>query len=270
MRSITERNCFSHTVRIFAIEYAAHFLNGSQRAAKDNRTAKYLRQGTPYRQTLPPFGEAVHADRSTATTTKVRRSMGHWKVSFGWWSDATYCWLERPMVCSKEAASSYCPTIQSSDPELVKSIVGTPLGSHAWARGARVRLGTTHSQRQNPMFHRQSYFHEVPNTETRNHSDTVLHSTRCRITIIRIHRWRCRCVAPRDGQVDKPHSLGCQERIENAILSEESGEIRRRYQESQRRRDAAGVPLEHRLGRVDELRTAEVAAEPGSQEQRPS
>ena len=38
------------------------------------------------------------------------------------------------------------------------------------------------------------------------------------------------------------HTAGCQDRIESTILSEESCEIRRRYEESQRRRAAAGVP----------------------------
>ena len=34
----------------------AHFLNRSQRAAKDNRTAHELRRATPYRRNWPPFG----------------------------------------------------------------------------------------------------------------------------------------------------------------------------------------------------------------------
>ena len=42
-------------------------------------------------------------------------------------------------------------------------------------------------------------------------------------------------------------------------LSAESDDIRRRYEESQRPHDAAGVPLETRLARVDELPPGEVA-----------
>ena len=55
--------------------------------------------------------------------------------------------------------------------------------------------------------------------------------------------------------------------IENAILSAESNEIRRRYEESQRRRDAPEVPLEPRPGRVDELPPSEMAGEPAPLEQ---
>ena len=39
------------------------------------------------------------------------------------------------------------------------------------------------------------------------------------------------------------------------------------YGESQRRRDAAGVPLEPRLGRVDELPSCEVAGDSAPPEQ---
>ena len=41
-------------------------------------------------------------------------------------------------------------------------------------------------------------------------------------------------------------------------MSEESGELRRRHEESQRRRGAAEVPLEARPGRIDELPPGEV------------
>ena len=37
----------THTVRICAIEYGAHFFNRSQRAAKDSITAHDLRRGKP-------------------------------------------------------------------------------------------------------------------------------------------------------------------------------------------------------------------------------
>ena len=52
--------------------------------------------------------------------------------------------------------------------------------------------------------------------------------------------------------------LECLDRIEIAILSEESDEILRRYEESQRR-DAAGVPLEPIPGRVDDSPPSAVA-----------
>ena len=72
---------------------------------------------------------------------------------------------------------------------------------------------------------------------------------------------------PPERRVPKPHSPESRDPIENAILSAESNEIRRRYEESQRRRNAAGVPLDPGPGRVDELLPGEVAGEPAPLEQ---
>ena len=58
---------------------------------------------------------------------------------------------------------------------------------------------------------------------------------------------------------DEPHSLECRNLFASEILSEESDENRRRYEETQRRREAAGVPLELRPGRVEELPPAKGA-----------
>ena len=67
------------------------------------------------------------------------------------------------------------------------------------------------------------------------------------------------CNAAREGRVAKPRRLECQDRIESANLSEKSDENRRLYEESQRRREVAGVPLA-RPGRVAELPPAEDTA----------
>ena len=56
----------------------------------------------------------------------------------------------------------------------------------------------------------------------------------------------------------EPHCLECRDPIENATLSEECDAIRRQYERSKRRRDAAEVPPEPRPGRVDELPLGEV------------
>ena len=60
----------------------------------------------------------VHADRSNATKTKLRRPMGHWNLlGIGW--------LQRQVLCLKQNCIKRTPAIQSSDLELVKkSILG--------------------------------------------------------------------------------------------------------------------------------------------------
>ena len=65
----------------------------------------------------------------------------------------------------------------------------------------------------------------------------------------------------REGKVAKPHSLEFRDLIETSLLSEESDDVRRRYEESKQRRNAAGVPLEPRPGRVVDLPPGEVAGE---------
>ena len=128
------------------IEYAAPLLNRSQRAAKDNRTAYELRLGKPStdRATIRRISH-VHADCSNATKTKIRRLM---ESKMDWWNEATCCWLEQQGGVFKVHCITTSPAIQSSDPELVKSVVGT-LGIPRLAE-RHVCWTTSQSQQQNP------------------------------------------------------------------------------------------------------------------------
>ena len=51
------------------------------------------------------------------------------------------------------------------------------------------------------------------------------------------------CSASPLGTIAMPHSLECRDLFENAISSEESDEIKRRIEESKRRREVAGARL---------------------------
>ena len=53
----------------------------------------------------------------------------------------------------------------------------------------------------------------IPKERTRNHSETMPHSTRCRTTICTETDGCIVCNAAREGQVAKPHSLECWSQI---------------------------------------------------------
>ena len=147
------------------------------------------------------------------------------------------------------------PAIQSSDLEHVKSIVGTPWDP-APGRQARV-LDVSPSRRQKPLLQRRSCFHEIPNRENQKpvQDDSTFDET------VNYICTDTQTDAPGAMQRvrDEPHSLEGRSWFASAILSEESDEIRRRFEETQRRREAAGVPLELRPGRVEELPPAKGA-----------
>ena len=69
------------------------------------------------------------------------------------------------------------------------------------------------------------------------------------------------CNATREERVAKPHSLGCRDQIESAILSTESDEILKRYEESQRG-STAGATLKH-LHQLNHQCGVKVACLPG-------
>ena len=148
------------------------------------------------------------------------------------------------------------PFIQSINPEFLISIVGTPWDP-TLGREARVLdyepltatepmvPGTNSLNRENEkQFWRRSYIRRDTGLQLYGYTDGCLG-----------------CNAASEGRVAKPDSLECRKQIESAILSEESDEIRKRYKESQRRRDAPGVPLEPRPGLVGELPPSEGAGE---------
>ena len=116
-----------HSIRVFAIEYAAQLLNRGQKAIKDNRTAYELRKGRPYRRKLPRYSEAVGY---------LKVAQGRRRMKFeDRWSTGIYLGLvERsnmvivgtPEGIRKVNCVKRLPDIQSSDRELVLSIKGYP------------------------------------------------------------------------------------------------------------------------------------------------
>ena len=144
------------------------------------------------------------------------------------------------------------PAIEDCDPELVKSIVGTPWDPPS-GREARVLDNE-------PLTATESI---VPQAELRpripkqRKPETIPRRFYFRRDVeLQLYGYTDRCVgcnAARDGRLAKQQSLECRDRIEYAILFEESDEVRKRCEESHRRRDAAGVPLEPRPGRPGEV-----------------
>ncbi|CAK0871008.1 unnamed protein product [Prorocentrum cordatum] len=116
-----------HPLRIYAVEYAGQLLNRSRRAAKDNRTAYEIRKGKPYRRKLPPFGEAVMY-MPVSTVRRRRKFEDRWEtgIYLGLVERSNMLLVGTPRGVFKVNCVKRLPAIQSSDPELLKSIVGVP------------------------------------------------------------------------------------------------------------------------------------------------
>ncbi|CAK0797196.1 unnamed protein product [Prorocentrum cordatum] len=116
-----------HPLRIYAVEYAGQLLNRSQPAAKDSRTACEIRKGKTYRRKLPPFGEAVmYMPMSTARRRRKFEDRWETGIYLGLVERSNMLLVGTPRGVFKVNCVKRLPEIQSSDPELLKSIVGVP------------------------------------------------------------------------------------------------------------------------------------------------
>ena len=195
------------------LSYAAQLLNRSHGAATDNRTANELHRGKPYRRTVSPFGESVMYTQiaANATNTKIRRPMGHWNPL--WIGEAKHNMLVGTTSgVFKVNCIKRLPRLQSSDPELVKSIVGTPWDPTP-GREARV-LDYEPLTVTEPINPEAELPPRIPNRD-----DSAFDGTRITVRLTDGCIWR---IAAREGRVAHPQSLEYRDPIENAILSEES------------------------------------------------
>ena len=101
------------------------------------------------------------------------------------WSEATCCWLARQEVFQVNCIQRLL-AVQSSDPELLKSIVEAPWDP-TLGREAHLFWTTKHSQRQNPLVQKRNCLHEFPNKK--NQEPLRDDSTRRRVTTVRMFLW---------------------------------------------------------------------------------
>ena len=94
--------------------------------------------------------------RDKDASTKID---GRPEFTLDWWSEAACCWWERQVVCSEYTEHKIVSIpVQSSDPELAKSIVGTSWNPRLDERPECWIVNLSH--RQKPLFPRQSCLRE--------------------------------------------------------------------------------------------------------------